>query len=168
MSFGTVSFEELLGHFNEVYKKNQNDLMSLQDHIRYSALWVTSPPGLAMESSNKALRALVDPPTTKGCIQCHTYNCILYGCLLLNCTELKCCSSLISFYCIVEDYVATRWYRAHELCGSFFSKCKTTLVLELFGEDCLKPTSTGTAKQETWFEKTDIVYQAMFMQNTYM
>ncbi|XP_019156967.1 PREDICTED: uncharacterized protein LOC109153566 isoform X2 [Ipomoea nil] len=131
MSFGTVSFEELLGHFNEVYKKNQNDLMSLQDHIRYSALWVTSPPGLAMESSNKALRALVDPPTTK-------------------------------------DYVATRWYRAHELCGSFFSKCKTTLVLELFGEDCLKPTSTGTAKQETWFEKTDIVYQAMFMQNTYM
>nr|GMD86684.1 Angiomotin like [Ipomoea batatas] len=27
MSFGTVSFEELLGHCNEVYKKNQNDLL---------------------------------------------------------------------------------------------------------------------------------------------
>ncbi|XP_019153604.1 PREDICTED: uncharacterized protein LOC109150156 isoform X1 [Ipomoea nil] len=36
MSFGTVSFEELLGHCNEVYKKNQNDLLSLQDHLRSS------------------------------------------------------------------------------------------------------------------------------------
>nr|GMD83353.1 Angiomotin like [Ipomoea batatas] len=34
MSFGTVSFEELLGHCNEVYKKNQNDLLFLQDHLR--------------------------------------------------------------------------------------------------------------------------------------
>ncbi|VFQ79680.1 unnamed protein product [Cuscuta campestris] len=33
MSFGTVSFEELLGHCNEVYKKNQNQLSSLQDHL---------------------------------------------------------------------------------------------------------------------------------------
>ncbi|KAF5750623.1 hypothetical protein HS088_TW03G00962 [Tripterygium wilfordii] len=33
MSFGTVSFEELLGHCNEVYKKNQSDLFLLEEHI---------------------------------------------------------------------------------------------------------------------------------------
>ncbi|XP_062167793.1 uncharacterized protein LOC133873992 [Alnus glutinosa] len=34
MTFGTVSFEELLGHCNEVYKKNQSDLALLQDHLQ--------------------------------------------------------------------------------------------------------------------------------------
>ncbi|KAB1200301.1 hypothetical protein CJ030_MR0G007668 [Morella rubra] len=34
MSFGTVSFEELLGHCNEVYKKNQSDLSELQDRLK--------------------------------------------------------------------------------------------------------------------------------------
>ena len=34
MTFGTVSFEELLGHCNEVYKKNQSDLSQLQDHLK--------------------------------------------------------------------------------------------------------------------------------------
>ncbi|KAL5739807.1 hypothetical protein ACOSQ2_028987 [Xanthoceras sorbifolium] len=34
MSFGTVSFEELLGHCNEVYKKNQTQLLQLQDHLK--------------------------------------------------------------------------------------------------------------------------------------
>lgn len=34
MTFGTVSFEELLGHCNEVYKKNQTDLSQLQDHLK--------------------------------------------------------------------------------------------------------------------------------------
>uniref|UniRef100_A0A5B7BE06 Uncharacterized protein n=1 Tax=Davidia involucrata TaxID=16924 RepID=A0A5B7BE06_DAVIN len=34
MSFGTVSFEELLGHCNEVYKKNQSDLVELEDRLR--------------------------------------------------------------------------------------------------------------------------------------
>ncbi|KAI8562798.1 hypothetical protein RHMOL_Rhmol03G0063200 [Rhododendron molle] len=34
MSFGTVSFEELLGYCNEVYKKNQSDLSELEDHLR--------------------------------------------------------------------------------------------------------------------------------------
>lgn len=34
MSFGTVSFEELLGHCNEVYKKNQADLVSLEDRLK--------------------------------------------------------------------------------------------------------------------------------------
>lgn len=34
MSFGTVSFEELLGHCNEVYKKNQSDLSELEDRLR--------------------------------------------------------------------------------------------------------------------------------------
>ncbi|XP_059280868.1 uncharacterized protein LOC132034497 isoform X1 [Lycium ferocissimum] len=33
MSSGTVSFEELLGHCNEVFKKNQTDLLSLQDRL---------------------------------------------------------------------------------------------------------------------------------------
>ncbi|MCD9643345.1 hypothetical protein HAX54_030747 [Datura stramonium] len=33
MSYGTVSFEELLGHCNEVFKKNQTDLLSLQDRL---------------------------------------------------------------------------------------------------------------------------------------
>ncbi|KAL3347829.1 hypothetical protein AABB24_021465 [Solanum stoloniferum] len=33
MSCGTVSFEELLGHCNEVFKKNQTDLLSLQDRL---------------------------------------------------------------------------------------------------------------------------------------
>lgn len=34
MSFGSVSFEELLGHCNEVYKRNQNDLIELEDRLR--------------------------------------------------------------------------------------------------------------------------------------
>ncbi|CAL5435767.1 unnamed protein product [Camellia sinensis] len=34
MSFGTVSFEELLGNCNEVYKKNQSDLADLEDRLR--------------------------------------------------------------------------------------------------------------------------------------
>ncbi|KAI6696591.1 hypothetical protein NL676_016710 [Syzygium grande] len=33
MSFGTVSFEELLGHCNEVFKKNQSDLAQLEEHL---------------------------------------------------------------------------------------------------------------------------------------
>ncbi|XP_043701932.1 uncharacterized protein LOC122652293 [Telopea speciosissima] len=34
MAFGTVSFEELLGHCNEVLKKNQNDLTELEDRLK--------------------------------------------------------------------------------------------------------------------------------------
>ena len=30
------------------------------------------------------------------------------------------------FICTMKDYVATRWYRAPELCGSFFSKVSMT------------------------------------------
>ncbi|WJX79642.1 hypothetical protein P8452_62746 [Trifolium repens] len=33
-SFGTVSFEELLGHCNELFKKNQNDLIQLEDRLK--------------------------------------------------------------------------------------------------------------------------------------
>ncbi|KAL4560644.1 hypothetical protein LXL04_032797 [Taraxacum kok-saghyz] len=33
MSSDTVSFEELLGHCNEVYKKNQNDILELEDRL---------------------------------------------------------------------------------------------------------------------------------------
>ncbi|KAK4396613.1 hypothetical protein Sango_1497900 [Sesamum angolense] len=40
MSFATVSFEELLGHCNEVLKKNQNDICSLQDHLRSSSNYI--------------------------------------------------------------------------------------------------------------------------------
>ncbi|KAK6139736.1 hypothetical protein DH2020_026496 [Rehmannia glutinosa] len=42
MSFATVSFEELLGHCNEVLKKNQNDIFALQDHLRSSSNYI--PP----------------------------------------------------------------------------------------------------------------------------
>lgn len=34
MSFGTVSFEELLGHCNELYKKNNTDLFELEDRLK--------------------------------------------------------------------------------------------------------------------------------------
>ncbi|KAI9122305.1 hypothetical protein K1719_006994 [Acacia pycnantha] len=34
MSFGTVSFEEVLGHCNELYKKNQSDLFELEESLR--------------------------------------------------------------------------------------------------------------------------------------
>ncbi|XP_073274058.1 uncharacterized protein [Primulina huaijiensis] len=37
MTFGTVSFEELLGHCNEVLKKNQSDLLALHDHLGSSS-----------------------------------------------------------------------------------------------------------------------------------
>ncbi|KAJ0266252.1 Spindle and kinetochore-associated protein 3 [Hirschfeldia incana] len=33
MSFGTVSFEELLGHCNQIYKSNQDELLNLQDRL---------------------------------------------------------------------------------------------------------------------------------------
>ncbi|PIN06818.1 hypothetical protein CDL12_20626 [Handroanthus impetiginosus] len=42
MSFATVSFEELLGHCNEVLRKNQNDIFVLQDHLRSSSDYI--PP----------------------------------------------------------------------------------------------------------------------------
>ncbi|KAK4414813.1 hypothetical protein Salat_2588300 [Sesamum alatum] len=42
MCFATVSFEELLGHCNEVLKKNQNDIFALQDHLRSSSNYI--PP----------------------------------------------------------------------------------------------------------------------------
>lgn len=35
MSCSTVSFEELLGHCNEVLKKNQNDVSALADSLGY-------------------------------------------------------------------------------------------------------------------------------------
>lgn len=34
MSFGSVSFEELLGHCNEVFKRSQNDIIELEDRLR--------------------------------------------------------------------------------------------------------------------------------------
>lgn len=34
MSLGIVSFEELLGHCSEVYKKNQSDLVELEDSLK--------------------------------------------------------------------------------------------------------------------------------------
>ncbi|CAJ1880865.1 unnamed protein product [Sphenostylis stenocarpa] len=34
MSFGTVSFEELLGHCNELYKKNNSDLLQFQERLQ--------------------------------------------------------------------------------------------------------------------------------------
>ncbi|KAK9990634.1 hypothetical protein SO802_025619 [Lithocarpus litseifolius] len=34
MTFGTVSFEELLGHCTEVYKKNQSDLAELELRLK--------------------------------------------------------------------------------------------------------------------------------------
>ncbi|CAH8312772.1 unnamed protein product [Eruca vesicaria subsp. sativa] len=33
MSFGTVSFEELLGHCNQIYKRNQEEVLNLQDRL---------------------------------------------------------------------------------------------------------------------------------------
>ncbi|KAL1549234.1 hypothetical protein AAHA92_17364 [Salvia divinorum] len=40
MSFATVSFEELLGHCNEVLKKNRNDISNLQDHLYSSSNYI--------------------------------------------------------------------------------------------------------------------------------
>ncbi|KAJ6869922.1 hypothetical protein NC652_035736 [Populus alba x Populus x berolinensis] len=34
MSYGTVSFEELLGHCNEVYKSSENRILDIQDRLR--------------------------------------------------------------------------------------------------------------------------------------
>ncbi|XVE96212.1 hypothetical protein REPUB_Repub02eG0202200 [Reevesia pubescens] len=34
MSFGTVSFEELLGHCYQIYNKNQSDLLHLEDRLK--------------------------------------------------------------------------------------------------------------------------------------
>ncbi|XP_072053889.1 uncharacterized protein [Arachis hypogaea] len=43
MSFGTVSFEELLGHCNELYKKNHSDLLELEDRLKSSYGYVPAP-----------------------------------------------------------------------------------------------------------------------------
>ncbi|KAL6559091.1 hypothetical protein OROHE_006460 [Orobanche hederae] len=43
MSFATVSFEELMGHCNEVLKKNQNDFLALQDHLHSSNKYIPPP-----------------------------------------------------------------------------------------------------------------------------
>ncbi|KAI3683724.1 hypothetical protein L1987_84238 [Smallanthus sonchifolius] len=51
MSFDTVSFEELLGHCNEIYKKNQNDIIELED--RLSAFGYV--PGLEIDEQEEDL-----------------------------------------------------------------------------------------------------------------
>lgn len=47
-----------------------------------------------------------------------------------SCLETAMC--LIKFLNFAKDYVATRWYRAPELCGSFFSKVSSSLSLISF------------------------------------
>nr|GLL46060.1 hypothetical protein DM860_003413 [Ipomoea trifida] len=59
MSFGTVSFEELLGHCNEVYKKNQNDLLSLQDHLR-SLGYISSTNCMVDEEPFQSVTKILD------------------------------------------------------------------------------------------------------------
>lgn len=52
-----------------------------------------------------------------------------HGQTLLPGKVLKLCN-LHEFCCwVLQDYVATRWYRAPELCGSFFSKVSSTSTL---------------------------------------
>ncbi|PON44924.1 hypothetical protein PanWU01x14_262970 [Parasponia andersonii] len=51
MSFGTVSFEELLGHCNEVYKNNQIHLLHLQDRLKPLGY----VPELEVEDENELL-----------------------------------------------------------------------------------------------------------------
>ena len=34
MSFGTVSFEELLGHCYHIFNKNQTDILDLEDRLK--------------------------------------------------------------------------------------------------------------------------------------
>jgi mitogen-activated protein kinase 1/3 len=41
--------------------------------------------------------------------------------------------SLTVVPCNLKDYVATRWYRAPELCGSFFSSVSCLLASDLTG-----------------------------------
>ena len=49
--------------------------------------------------------------------------------LYIICRSLFVGSELNIFHCFLsQDYVATRWYRAPELCGSFFSKVLKLLV----------------------------------------
>ena len=49
--------------------------------------------------------------------------------LYIICRSLFLGSELNIFHCFLsQDYVATRWYRAPELCGSFFSKVLKLLV----------------------------------------
>ncbi|MED6126572.1 hypothetical protein PIB30_079747 [Stylosanthes scabra] len=50
MSFGTVSFEELLGHCNELYKKNHSDLLQLEDRLKSSYGYV---PALDFEEEEE-------------------------------------------------------------------------------------------------------------------
>ena len=50
-------------------------------------------------------------------------------------------SIIFLFLSTLKDYVATRWYRAPELCGSFSSKVSTSLVhaaYECMSSDCLQ------------------------------
>lgn len=70
MTFGTVSFEELLGHCNEVYKKNQSDLVLLQDRLQSFGYHI---PG---NSSSFPVFSLV---TEKEI--CQNWNCLLFGIL---------------------------------------------------------------------------------------
>ncbi|CAH9079876.1 unnamed protein product [Cuscuta europaea] len=58
MSLGTVSFEELLGHCNEVYKENQNQLLSLQDHL--PSLGYTSSFDIDDEEEEEENEGLLD------------------------------------------------------------------------------------------------------------
>ncbi|MED6208488.1 hypothetical protein PIB30_045493 [Stylosanthes scabra] len=43
MSFGTISFEELLDYCNELYKKNHSNLLQLEDRLKSSYVYVPAP-----------------------------------------------------------------------------------------------------------------------------
>lgn len=54
----------------------------------------------------------------------------LYSCFCAKVDDLLACKLKFGF----QDYVATRWYRAPELCGSFFSKVHRPLHFIIFLE----------------------------------
>ncbi|KAK1424226.1 hypothetical protein QVD17_19547 [Tagetes erecta] len=42
MAFDTVSLEELLGHYNEIYKKNESDIVEIEDRLSAFCIWLRS------------------------------------------------------------------------------------------------------------------------------
>ncbi|XP_057737532.1 mitogen-activated protein kinase 9-like isoform X2 [Arachis stenosperma] len=55
--------------------------------------------------------------------------------LHLSITNFSCTNFFEASNIYIQDYVATRWYRAPELCGSFF--CKYTPAIDIWSIGCI-------------------------------
>ncbi|KAK1434059.1 hypothetical protein QVD17_10977 [Tagetes erecta] len=70
MAFDTVSLEELLGHYNEIYKKNESDIVEIEDRLSAFCIWLRSCCGDNLKKPKLAGHFRSCSANTLPCIDC--------------------------------------------------------------------------------------------------